>query len=73
MEKNNSHSIRPSNAIIANEINTKNKNSIRTVPGNQSYTSTTKHGKKTCIVGDIYIRRIKKNYLIAQYMKVKHT
>ena len=34
-EKNNSHSIRPSNGITANEINTKSKNSIRTVRGNQ--------------------------------------
>ena len=59
-KKNNSHSIRPSNAIIANEVNTKCKNSIRTVPGNQSYASNTKHGKKTCIVGDSHIRRIKK-------------
>ena len=33
-EKSNSHSIRPSNAITANEINTKSKNSIRPGPGN---------------------------------------
>ena len=45
-EENNSHSIRPSNAIIANEINTQSKNSIRAAPGNQSYTSTMKRGKK---------------------------
>ena len=32
-EKNNSHSILPSNAITANEINTKRKNSIEIVPG----------------------------------------
>ena len=60
-EKHNSHSIRPSNAITANEINTQSKNSIRTVPGNQLYASTTKHGKKTCIVGESHIGRFKKN------------
>ena len=32
-EKNNSHSIRPSNAITTNEVNTQSKNPIRTVPG----------------------------------------
>ena len=40
---------------------TQSKYSIRTVPGNQSYASTTKHSKKTCIMGDSHIRRIKKN------------
>ena len=59
-EKNNLHSICPTNAITANKINTKSKNSIRTVPDNQSYASTKKHGMKTCIVGDSHIRRIKK-------------
>ena len=43
---NNSHNIRPSKAITANEINTSSKKSIRTVPGNRSFASTTKHGKK---------------------------
>ena len=65
-EKNYSHSIHLSNAITANEINTKSKNSISTVPGNQSFASITKHGKKTCILGDSHIRRIKKNNLIIQ-------
>ena len=61
VEKNNSHSIRPSNGLTANKINTWDKNSIGTVPGNQSYASTTEHGKKTCIVGDTHIQRIKNN------------
>ena len=60
-KKNNSHSIRPSNTIIASKNNTQGKDSIITVPGNQSYASTMKHRKKTCIVGDSHIRRIKKN------------
>ena len=60
-EKSNSHSIRPSNATIANENNTQSKKTIRTVPDNQSYAGTIKHNKKTCIVGDSHIRRIKKN------------
>ena len=47
--------------MTANENNTQSKNSIRTVPGNQSYASPTKHSKKTCIVGDSHIQRIKKN------------
>ena len=59
-KKKNSHSIRPSNTITANQNNTQSKNLIRTVPGNQSYARTTKHSKKTCIVGDSHIRRIKK-------------
>ena len=46
--KSNSYRIRPSNAITEIEINTQSTNLIRTVPGNQSYASTTKHGKKTC-------------------------
>ena len=32
-----------------------------TVLGNRSYTSTTKFGKKICVVGDSHIKRIKKN------------
>ena len=60
-EKNNSHSIRPTNAITDNQNNTESKNSLRTVAGNQSYADTTKYSKKTCIVGDSHIRRIKKN------------
>ena len=59
-EKNNSRSIRPSNAITANENNTQGKNTIRTVPGNQSYAGTIKHNKKTCIISDSHIRRINK-------------
>ena len=47
--------------MTANEINTQTKNPITTVPGNRSFASTMKHGKKICIVGDSHIRRIKKN------------
>ena len=54
------HKKKKKNAITANEINTKSKTSISTVPGNQSYASITKHGKKTCILGDSHIPRIKK-------------
>ena len=32
-----------------------------TVPGNRPYSSTTKFGKKICVVGDSHIRRIKRN------------
>ena len=60
-KKNNSHIIRPSNAIAANENNTHSKNTIRTVPGNQSYAGTIKHNKKTCIVGNSHIHGIKNN------------
>ena len=56
MEKNNSHSICLSNAITENKNNTQSKNLIRTVPGNQSYTGTIKHCKKTCIVGNSHIQ-----------------
>ena len=60
-EKNNSQSIRPSNAIAATENDTQDKDSIRTVPGNQLYATTTKDRKTTCIVGNSHIRRIKRN------------
>ena len=40
---------------------THRKNSIRNVSGNQSYASTTKNGKKACIVGDSLIQRIKRS------------
>ena len=60
-EKNNSQNIRLSNAIAANENNTHSKNTIRTVPGIQSYAGTIKHNKKTCIVGNIHIHGIKNN------------
>ena len=32
-----------------------------TVPGNRPYSSTTKFGKKICVVGDSHIRRIERN------------
>ena len=32
-----------------------------TVPASRSYSSTTKYGKKICVVGDSHIRRIKRN------------
>ena len=37
--------------MTANENNTQSKNSIRTVPGNQSYASPTKHSKKNMYRG----------------------
>ena len=65
-QKNNSHSIRPSNATAANEINTQSKNSIRTVPGNLSCASTTKHGNKSCIVGIVIYEELIRICLIIQ-------
>ena len=65
-EKNNSNSIRPSNVITANEINIQSKNSIRTVPGNQSYASTTKHGKKALSWSIVIYEESKVIYLIIQ-------
>ena len=55
MEKNNSHSICPSNA--------QSKNSMANFTGNQSCASITKHGEKTCIAGDSHIWIIKKKLL----------
>ena len=37
------------------------ENPVVTVPGNRSYSSTTKYGKKICVVGDGHIRQIKRN------------
>ena len=37
------------------------ENPLKIVPGNRSYYSTTKHGKKTCVVDNSQIKRIKKN------------
>ena len=65
-EKNNSHSIRPFNTITANENNTQSKNSIRTVPGNQSYASTTKHSKKHVSWAIVIYEELKRIYLIIQ-------
>ena len=65
-EKNNSHNIRPSNAIAANKNNTHSKNTLRTVPGNQSYAGTIKRNKKTCIVGIVIYTELKIIYLIIQ-------
>ena len=64
--KSNSHSIRPSKAITANKINTQNKNSIRTVPGNRSYASTTKHVKKYVSWAIVIYGELKLIYLIIQ-------
>ena len=64
VEKNNSHSIHPSNAITANEINIQSKNSIRTVPGYQSYASTIKHGKKNASWAIVINEELKRIYLI---------
>ena len=57
-EKTKSTSIR---TTAANYNNVQIENPVVTVPGNRSYSSTTKFGKKICVVGDSHIRRIKKN------------
>ena len=46
---------------VANYNNAQIENPVVTVPGNRSYSSTTKFGKKICVVGDSHIRRIKRN------------
>ena len=57
-EKIKSSSIR---TTVANYNNAQIENSVVTVPRNRSYSSTTKFGKKICLVGDSHIRRIKRN------------
>ena len=57
-EKIKSSSIR---TTVANYNNAQIENPVVTVPGNRSYSSTTKFGKKICVVGDSHIRRIKRN------------
>ena len=57
-EKTKSTSIR---TTAANYNNAQIENPVVTVPGNRSYSSTTKFGKKICVVGDSHIRRIKRN------------
>ena len=47
--------------MVANYNNAQIKNPVVTVPGNRSYSSTTKFGKKICVVGAIPISRIKRN------------
>ena len=75
VEKNNSHSIRPTNAITNNQSNTesKSKNSLRTVAGNQSYAGTTKYSKKHVSWAIVIYAELKRIYLMIQYSKVKHT
>ena len=57
-EKTKSSSIR---TTVANYNNAQIEIPVVTVPGNRSYYSTTKFGKKMCVVGDSHIRRIKRN------------
>ena len=57
-EKIKSSSIR---TTVANYNNAQIENPVVTVPGNRSYSSTTKFGKKICVVGDSHIRRIERN------------
>ena len=38
--------------MVANYNNSQIKNPVVTVPGNMSYSSATKYGKKICVVGD---------------------
>ena len=46
---------------VANYNNAQIENPVVTVPGNRSYSSTTKYGKKICVVGGGHIRQIKRN------------
>ena len=46
---------------VANCNNAQIENLVVTVPGNRSYSITTKYGTKICVVGDCHIRRIKRN------------
>ena len=46
---------------LANYDNARIENPMITVPGNRSYSSTMKYGKKICVVGDSHVRRIKRN------------
>ena len=59
-EKIKSSSIR---TTVANYNNAQIENPMVTVPGNRSYSSAKKYGKKICVVGDSHIRRIKRNLL----------
>ena len=61
--KNNNHQSnrRPPVVITESYVNSQRDSPLRTVPGNQSYASTTKYGQKICIIGDSHIRRIKRN------------
>ena len=52
---------RPLVAITEKYINAQREPPRKVVPGNRSYASTTKYGKKICVVGDSHISRIKKN------------
>ena len=45
----------------ANCNNAQIENPVVTVPGNRSYSSAEKYGKKICVVDDIHIRRTKRN------------
>ena len=53
-----SHSILPTVAIIENNVDAQSENPVRTIRGNRSHFSTTKHGKKY----DSHIRQIKRIY-----------
>ena len=65
-EKNNSHSIRPTNAITDNQNNTESKNYLRNVAGNQSYAGTTKYSKKHVSWAIVIYAELKRIYLIIQ-------
>ena len=59
-EKRKSYRIRRTVGTTENYNNTHIENPERTVLENRSYCSTTKYGKKICVVGDSRIRRIKR-------------
>ena len=44
-----------------NNIVTGKLNVPQTLPGNSSFSSVTKYGKKTCVIGHSHLNRIKKN------------
>ena len=47
--------------MVGNYNNAQIENPVVTVPGNRSYSETTKYGKKICLVGDSHKKRIKGN------------
>ena len=49
---------RPNIAISENHIRFQN---IKIAPGNSTYASMTKYGKKLCIIGDSHIKRVRRN------------
>ena len=55
------HSIRPTVVTTEHYSKAQIENPVKIAPGTKSYYSTTKHGKKICVVSNSQIKRIKKN------------